>query len=351
MRIMQVITRSILGGAQSVVINLANQLSEQKHEVIVVAGLEDGKMWNLLNPQVEKVICKNLQRAVSPLIDLKAIISLRKIYNQYKPDVIHLHSSKAGLLGRVAFPKNKIVYTVHGFDSIRLSYKVFLPLEKIMQNWCAAVVGVSKYDVRMMASCDIFKNVTYVYNGIEKATQNFDLQWGIPKNKYKKIVLCIARVAPPKRDDLFMEVAAKLPDYAFVWIGNLNRIEVNSPNVYFLGNIEKAGRFCQLADLFMLPSNFEGLPMVILEAMSYGLPVVASDVGGVSEIIENEKNGYTVNNTVEEFTNAISKILNDNILYDSMKKNALIKFEKDLTSKQMFKGYLDIYQKIFLKNK
>ena len=157
MKIMQVITRSILGGAQSVVINLANQLVEKGHEVIVVAGPEDRKMWNILAPAVTKVECSLLQRAVSPLVDLKTIIALRKIYHQYTPDVIHLHSSKAGLLGRLAFPKGKIIYTVHGFDSIRLSYKIFLPLERLMQNRCSSIVGVSNYDVRMMASCKIYK--------------------------------------------------------------------------------------------------------------------------------------------------------------------------------------------------
>lgn len=346
MKIMQVITRSILGGAQSVVINLANQLVEKGHEVIVVAGPEDGKMWNILAPAVTKVECSLLQRAVSPLVDLKTIIALRKIYHQYTPDVIHLHSSKAGLLGRLAFPKGKIIYTVHGFDSIRLSYKIFLPLERLMQNRCSSIVGVSNYDVRMMASCKITKNVSYVYNGIDKASYDSSLSWIVPNGKFKKVILCIARVAPPKRDDLFIELAAKHPDYAFVWIGNLHEVKVPYANVFFLGNVERGGRFCQLADLFVLPSDFEGLPMVILEAMSYGLPVVASNVGGVSEIVQNGINGFSVNNTVDDFSKAISTILEDNDLYSSMKMNSLNRFERDLTSEEMLQGYLKIYKRI-----
>ena len=343
---MQVITKSNLGGAQSVVLNIANQLCKQGHEVIVVSGTDDGKMWGMMNPSITKVVCANLQRAVSPVKDLKALLELRKIYKQYRPDVVHLHSSKAGLLGRLAFPSKKVVYTVHGFDSIRLSFKVFLPLEKMMQRFCAAIVGVSQYDVRTMNECNITHNVTYVYNGIRRSPYDATLRWNVPTEKYKKTVLCIARVSPQKKLDLFLEIAARMPQYAFVWIGNQMEIESHPSNTYFLGNVPDAGRYCQLADLFILPSNYEGLPMVILEAMSFGLPVVASNVGGVSEIVVNDQTGYAVQNTLEEFTGSISRILEDEKLYARMKQNAEERFEKELTAEEMLKGYLKIYKKI-----
>ena len=346
MKIMQVITKSNLGGAQSVVINLANQLCNQGHEVIVVAGADDGKMWELLHPSVIQVACASLQRAVSPFKDIKAFIELRKIYRRYRPDIIHLHSSKAGLLGRLAFPSKKVVYTVHGFDSIRLSFKVFLPLERLMQQCCAAIVGVSQYDVRTMNECNITRNVSYVYNGIHKSPYDSSLTWDVPTQRYKKTILCIARVSPPKKTDMFLEIAARMPQYAFVWIGNQMKMENHPDNVFFLGNVPVAGRYCQLADLFILPSNYEGLPMVIIEAMRFGIPVVASNVGGVSEIVVDNETGYAVNNTLDEFTNAITRILEDETVYLQMKKNAMERFEKDLTVEQMVKGYGSIYQKI-----
>ena len=148
MRILQLITLSELGGAQSVVANLANQLSEIGYEVIVAAGEGDGKMWSMLRPEIEQVRCKHLRRALSPLNDFLTIIDFLKIYCKYKPDIIHLHSSKAGMLGRVAFPSGKVIYTVHGFDSIRLAYRKFLPIERFMQRACKAIVGVSRYDER-----------------------------------------------------------------------------------------------------------------------------------------------------------------------------------------------------------
>lgn len=346
MRILQVITKSCLGGAQSVVVNLSNTLVSRGHEVAVTAGTDDGKMWDLLDAEVSKFPCRSLQRSVSPIKDMTALWQLHRIYREYKPDVIHLHSSKAGMLGRIAFPKNKIVYTVHGFDSIRLAFRSFLPIERFMQRRCRAIVGVSEHDLRTMKECGIHRNVTYIHNGILEAVQDPALSWEVPSMRYKKVVLCIARLSPPKRHDLFLKVAARLPEYAFVWIGNQDDVTDHPENVFMLGNQFQASRFCQLADLFMLPSDYEGLPMVIIEAMSYGLPVVASNVGGVSEIVRDYETGFAVDNDVEAFVEKIRYILEDENAYDDMSRKSMEYFRNDLTIDCMLDKYMVLYQQI-----
>ena len=116
---MEVVTRSDLGGRRVVVINLSNSLCKY-HEVIVVAGTEGGgQMGQLLYDNVKQESVKWLRRSVSLKNDLLSLVCLWRLYHKYQPDVIHLHSSKVGILGRLVFPKSKIVYTVHGFDSIR----------------------------------------------------------------------------------------------------------------------------------------------------------------------------------------------------------------------------------------
>ena len=165
MKILQVITQSELGGAQTVVVQLANNLSKE-HEVVLAAGQGDGKMWSMVNDQVTKEDCPHLQRSISLKNDLLAAIELRRLYKKYKPDIIHLHSSKAGTLGRIVFPSKKTVYTVHGFDSVRLAFRKFLPIERFLQHFCKAVVGVSKYDERNLIAEGIKNNVTTIYNGI-----------------------------------------------------------------------------------------------------------------------------------------------------------------------------------------
>ena len=346
MKILQIITQSELGGAQTVVVQLANNLSKD-HDVVLAAGQGDGKMWGMINDRVVKEHCPHLQRSISLKNDLLAAIELRRLYNKYKPDVIHLHSSKAGTLGRIVFPLKKVVYTVHGFDSVRLAFRKFLPVEKLLQYFCKAIIGVSKYDEKNLITEGIKSNVSTVYNGISTpdCSKISDIE---VFNQGKKIILAIARVFPPKRTDLFVDVARLLPQYNFVWIGNQREVTEFGElpeNCYFLGNIPNAGAFCSKADLLMLPSNYEGLPMVILEAMSFGKPVVASNVGGISEIVRDDINGYAIDNNPQLFAEKIDRILKDEDLYSRFSKNSLDIFQKELTVEKMVEGYLEVYTK------
>lgn len=344
MRILQVITLCELGGAQSVVINLANSLCKE-HDVIVAAGSGDGKMWPLLDKRIIRETVRHLRRELSPVNELKAIAELHQLYQRYKPDIIHLHSSKAGILGRIAFPKSKVIYTVHGFDSIRVAYRKFLPIEKVLQRRCRSIVGVSKYDEINLRKEGITRNVSMVYNGIPKLPSLNYNPFAI-MHKYAKKVLCIARLNPPKNIKLFLETASLLPEYAFIWIGNQHDVDFQYPsNVFFLGNIPDAGSYIEYADLFFLPSNYEGLPIVILEALSFGRPVIASKVGGVPEILDGT-NGFAVKNDPIEVVERIKYVLEDKVRYSNMCRCAEDTYLKNFTVDKMVNGYMSIYKTI-----
>jgi len=306
MKIMHVITRSDLGGAQSVLINIVNSLCRE-NEVIVIAGEGDGKMWELLDKRIRRINVPALKRNISIINDIKVLFSFLSIYRRYEPDVIHLHSSKVGLLGRLAFPKGKVIYTVHGFDSIRLAYRPFLFLERMLQYRCKAIIGVCEYDMDNLIKEKITNNVGYVYNGIISKNVMVDLSLPVECLNYTKKVLCIARMSKPKRFDIFLEMATLLPQYAFIWIGNQEKMMNLPNNVFCLGNIANAGIYNTQVDLFVLPSDYEGLPIVIIEAMSCGKPIVSSNVGGISEIVYNGENGYVVNNNSIDFAKKIDK--------------------------------------------
>ncbi len=347
MKILQVITKSELGGAQTVVVNLANKLSEE-HDVVVVVGEGDGKMLEMLNKDITIEHCEHLQRAIHPIKDLKAGWALRKLYKKHKPDIIHLHSSKAGTLGRVVFPTKKCVYTVHGFDSVRVAFRKFLPIERMLQHFCKAIVAVSKYDEINLLAEKIKNNVSTVYNGIKQPNTS-DLQ-NIPAlNSSNKVILCIARVFPPKKTDLFIEIARLLPQYSFVWIGNQREVTEFGElpkNCHFVGNIANAGAYCSLADMFILPSNYEGLPMVILEAMCFGKPIIASNVGGINEIVRDGVNGYALKNDKELFAEKIDYILTHPDICRAFGEKSKEIFETELTVDKMVNGYLEIYNKV-----
>ena len=200
MRILEVITGSGLGGAQSVVACLANALCGA-HEVVVVAGEGDGALFRMLDARVHRVRVPALRRAISPRSDAAALAALRRIGRRFRPDVVHLHSSKAGLLGRLAFPAGRTVYTVHGFDSVRLAHRRLLPLERWMQRRCAAIVAVSHYDEVNLRREGICRNLCCVRNGIPDVAAGGAAgaaDWPVPQ-RYARTVLCIARVSPPKK--------------------------------------------------------------------------------------------------------------------------------------------------------
>lgn len=342
MRIFQIITRSDLGGAQSVLINLANDLC-MNHEVIVIAGDGDGKMWNELDKHIKCIYLKQLKRQLSPVNDFFILLSLLYLKWKYRPDIVHLHSSKAATIGRLVFPAKKTVYTVHGFDSIRIAYRKFLFLEKYLQRCCNAIVPVSRYDKKNLREEGITRHVSVVYNGIYIPESLNQMPFHFV-GEFQAKVLCIARLSPPKRYDLFLKVAVLLPQFAFIWIGNQSEIKTNIPkNVFFMGSLSNAGAYNEYADLFMLPSDYEGLPMVIIEAMSFGKPIVASDVGGISEIVINGENGYVVENAPESFAEKIQYILNNKGVYEKFSENSYRMFKEKLTADKMVGEYLKIY--------
>lgn len=186
-------------------------------------------------------------------------------------------------------------------------------------------------------------NLHIVHNGV-KSPYNENNIFIEGTEGYRKIIMCIARISPQKRFDSFLEIASQLPDYAFVWIG-ADRKYTNLPkNVICLKGMPNAKKFIQMADLFILTTNYEGIPIVIIDALSYGKPIVSSDVGGISEIVLNNENGFVVENTNDIFVEKIKYILENNDAYNEFSKKSLDIFEKHLTIEKMVEGYMDIYK-------
>lgn len=340
MKILHIITLSELGGAQSVVTTLSNRLCDKENTVAVLSG-RGGPMWEMLDERIIQFQCSSLIREISFFNDLKTLFYIRKIIRTFMPDIIHLHSSKAGVLGRIAaFPNNshKTVYTVHGFDTILKANKIFLPLEKILTIITRSIVAVSFYDQRRLRANKIHAEI--IYNGSRDVN---DRKTQINTNK--KSIVCVARMAPPKRFDIFLDTAKLLPQYDFFWIGNKNPFQERLPdNVRLLGEVKNAAETLSNFSLFMLPSDYEGLPISIIEAISVGLPTVASNVGGVSELLEGEC-GIAVENDPQRFSEAIVKIIEDNSVYHDMKAACRRKFEQTLSAEKMVNEYERIYRK------
>lgn len=353
MRILHIITNTELGGAQRVCIDLCRCAVSDGNSV-AVASMVGGYLWEQLPEEVMRFPLKNMVKPVSVTKDLAVFFELKRTVRDFCPDIIHLHSSKAGVLGRLVSLRNprRVVYTVHGFDSIRQKHRVFLPLEKILQHFCGTVVGVSDYDNRGLRAEKIHRNVLTVRNGIaENSITPASALPVIPAEK--KVVLSIARIFPQKKIQMFLDVARRLPDFAFVWIGGdtvhsaeeLPAVYDAPPNVYLLGDVPNASDYIGLCDLFVLFSNFEGLPMSIIEAMSQKKAVVASDVGGIYELVDDE-NGRRIQNDVDTACEAIKEILSDDKMRAAMEAASYRKFKAGFTLETMWSGYKEIYERL-----
>ena len=352
MKILHAITLAELGGAQSVVINLCNKAAEEGHTVFVASGKE-GEMWDLLSDKVQPIYLSHIQRSIHPLKDMKAWWELRQLYRKIRPDVVHLHSSKMSALGRLAFPSSKIIYTVHGFDSIRVAFRKFLLVEKLLKNSAKKMVAVSRYDEINLKNEGITNRVAMIYNAISDSRNDILMDEYSPIveelrkiKSHSKIVMCIARLAPPKNFNLFLSIAEKFSDRGihFVWIGNKTPVDTQGiANVSVMGEVKNAQQLLHYADVFLLPSNYEGLPISILEALCFGVPVIASAVGGIPEIIDG-KNGFAVQNTVDEFTHALNLVLNSVEEHHSFKLAARQSYDNYFTIDKMFEKYFELYQ-------
>lgn len=351
MRIFQVITVSEFGGAQSVVSNLIQGLSTDDEIFILYGG--NGEAWKDLGHKVHLIKLCDHRKEIS-YKDLLLTFKLFRLRFKYKPDIVHLHSSKMGAIGRIVFNSSTIVYTVHGFDSIRKAFRKFLIIEKMLKKRAARIVGVSKYDVNCLQEEGISENVELVYNGVTDHTtdrlesfENKKLKEKIQniKKDYNHLIMCISRISPQKKFDLFLDIAKSRPNYAFVWIGNKESLIDLPSNVFCLGEAHAAYAYLKYADVFILPSNYEGLPVSILEALSFGIPVVASNVGGISEVL-NTGNGFVVENNVESFIDRIDYVLEEPV-NSQIRRNARDSYLKNFTIDKMVEGYTSIFQTIY----
>ena len=306
MRILHLVTRSEPGGAQSLVRTLAEAQRAAGNQVAIAHGPEgDGEAFRGMDDGIGRLQIPDLVRAVSPIREIKAIAEIAALYRKWKPDIAHLHTSKAGALGRLAagfgprgaIDPRRIVYTMHGYDQLRVENRKLLAADKALRARCGAVVAVSRLDADAMERDGY--HVILIPNGVpDPATPRAEVSAAAVRrpgvvqrlqhlrSEGLPIAITVAREARPKRIDLARDIARLTAGrLQVVWIGGDPRPD-DPPNFHALGAIPDAASYFSSADLFFLASDHEGMPLSVLEALAAGLPVVASAVGGIPEILQ-----------------------------------------------------------------
>lgn len=328
MRIVQVITRLILGGAQQTVIQLCRRFIEQGHEVTLVYGPiygPEGSLWVQAEASGAQLVeLESMRREISPLDDRRCTRQLREMFREMEPDVVHTHSSKAGILGRAAAwaeGVQAVVHTIHGLSwhdrQSALKNRAYLAAERYAARRCHRLIAVTpqmKDDFvrRRVAPAD---RITVIPSGLD--LDRYDLpiatrervrrELGIPDDA--PVVGIVARLDPLKGHDDLLDALPRLrerfPPLRLMFVGDgwdgdrlKQRIESEglSDAVMNMGLVPEGAVPALLSamDVKVLPSYQEGQSRTLPEALLCGCGVVAYDAGGIGSIVVDGETGRLV---------------------------------------------------------
>lgn len=325
MKVFQVITRLNVGGAAVYAILLTSELQKRGHEVCLINGAADaaeGEMQDYLDagmvdfPQVR---IPELGREVKPIQDLVALAKLVRLFRRERPDVVHTHLSKAGFLGRLAALSSGtpvMIHSLHGtvfngyFEGLKA--KLFLALERFLGHRSDAILT----DTSLVRD-DVIQNDIAPPNRVLVVPLGLDLSQFADVSGFRgvlrkhlglaphvRIVGMIARLVPVKGVDVFLDAAKKVVDevgdvhFVVAGGGSLhNELVERARTLGIADHVALLGFWRDLRELYAdfqmlaLSSLSEGCPVAVLEGMAAGLPIVASAVGGVPDVVRDGVNG------------------------------------------------------------
>lgn len=343
------IVEAMGGGVFTYIVDLANELVDT-YDMYVAYGVRKQTPKNYkdyFDKRIHLTEVKNFERAINPIKDIVAFWEIKKIAGEIKPDVIHLHSSKAGAIGRMVFNKKiPLYYTPHGYSFLMenlkpIKRKIFKMIELICAKRNCMTISCSAGEHQ--ESLKLTQNATYVNNGINiKDVQKIIEK--TPKVSHAFTVYTLGRICYQKNPVLFNQIAEMLPNIRFVWIGDGElRSELTSTNIEITGWIDRitAIKYAVNADVFLLTSRWEGLPISLLESMYMKKACVVSDVIGNRDVIHNRENGF-VCSKAEEFVQAI-RISQTGV--DSLTEQAYKDIIKIYNTEVMARQYSQIYER------
>lgn len=309
-KVLFVITKSNWGGAQKYVYDLATELQARGYDVTVAAGGEGEMIHRLREHNVRVVSIPGAVRDVSLFKDIKLFFWLVSFFRKERPDVVHLNSSKIGGLGAVTARIARvphIIFTGHGWafneDRPWIQQKIIHVIHFVTIALCHTTICVSeKTKLQLQAPTFLAKKCIVVHNGIRnilfKPATAFYEDYRTMRRERIALV-SIGELHPSKGFDLALTYLAHLTDISWEWfilgeghyrqqIESLIKKHDLSSRVHLIGHTKDAAQYLESFDLFFLPSRTEALAYVAIEALQTDLPIIASDVGGIPEVLGND---------------------------------------------------------------
>ena len=338
------------GGIFSFLVDLINSTSDE-FEIVIAYGKREQTpidFKNYFNSNVKFIEVKNFTRNINITKDIKAFFEIKNIIKDINPDVIHLHSSKAGVLGRFATNgKAKVLYNPHGFsflmkDSSKFKRMLYWLIEKVSSLKNAVIIGCSYGEYK--EALKLSKKSIVINNGINIESLKQEIGY-LKKHRldFNNLKICTSgRIGFQKNPKLFNKIANDFPNLQFMWIGDGElRKELTSSNIIVTGwkTRKEVLELVNENDIFILTSLWEGLPISLLEAMFLEEVCLVTDVIGNRDVIKNNNNGYIINEN--NYKNIIREI--DIEKYYEISQKAKKTIEQDLNTKKMCESYKKIY--------
>lgn len=365
-KITYLITRSdTVGGAHVHLLDLAYKAQTEGHKVEVLVG-GNGSYAALLREKGLRVLnLRYLVRPIRPHLDALAVLECWMALRRFKPDIVHAHSSKAGLVGRLAakLAGVPVVFTAHGWafteGIAERSRRVAVALERCAARLSDAIICVSEYDRQLALRVGVGSEslITRIHNGVPEVRLDPPL---ISRSTDSIRVVCVARLDAPKDHTLLLEALATIKNLPWVLelIGDGPLTAVVQQRARDLGvadRVEFSG-LCNdvpsrlaIADVFVLTSDWEGLPLSILEAMRGALPVVASNVGGVAESVVDGVTGFLVpKGDKAVLAERLVRLLGDSALRQEMGLAGRGVYEREFAFEVMYQRTHQVYQDVLL---
>lgn len=367
MKVIFVITRSdVMGGASVHLLDLAAGLQSCGYDITILVGGQGVFLQHAQDRSLSCISLKYLTREIDLVIDIKAIFELRGVLKRLKPDLIHLHSSKAGIIGRISaigLPA-PCIFTAHGWAFTegvsprrRFLYRF---IERLIAPLAKRIITVSDYDrtLALAGRVALPGQLAVVHNGMPDISAKMRAQ-RVALGDIVRFVM-VARFEAPKDQLSLLRAFAALPSgqWRLELIGDGPQMQAAidlatslglADSVIFSGAcIDVASRLAA-SDVFILISRWEGLPLTILEAMRAGLPVIASDVGGVAEAVQDGETGYLIKRDATGLlVERLGLLLADAEMRRRMGEAGRLRYESDFTFSLMLNKTIAVYEEVLL---
>jgi glycosyltransferase involved in cell wall biosynthesis len=308
-------------------------------------------------PEVE-LYALDIPRDIHPVNDFRACRSLTRVLGIMQPDVVHLHSSKAGALGRIAARLVGIpaIYSTHGVAYLRTDVGIgtralFFALEWLLGFVGTVTVACSPSEMATMRAIPGWKMI--ISNGIDLASlppkdHSGSSQPGL------QIALC-GRITAQKNPELACQIAQiSPPDWRWVWLGDgdLQDLVARSGRIEVLGWMPRTSALARLSasDIMVHTSSWEGMPLAILEAMAVGLPVVATNVVGNRDLVVPGETGFVADDA-PAFLRALQSLASSKDLRRKMGEASRLRVANEFDQVMLGKRWMDLYRQISRKRR